>query len=130
MSKFNMLEEPFQPKTNEKFLEHLIDNDPVECPCCGKVYNRLYQRKIYKGMVQALRLLYKRNKDASPNNFGDFTKLEHFGLVTRTDDGYWFVTPYGEKFIKGSVPVPKYVFLRNNVPEGYSEEEIFVHEII
>ncbi len=122
-------EEIFEPKSKEIFLKLNTDGVRVKCPCCSKVYNTLFKRKIYKAMKNALLLLYKRNNVASANSIGDFTKLSHFGLVVKTDSGHWFVTPLGESFINGKTSVPKYVFLRNNNVEGYSEEEIFFNDI-
>ncbi len=122
-------DEPFIAINKDEFDECMENGQRVQCPCCNKVYNTVYRRKVYKGMLQALKLLYRRNESASANNFGDFTKLKHFGLVIQTNEGYWFVTKLGEDFIHGKVTIPKYVYLLNNNVEGYSEEEIFFNDI-
>lgn len=121
-------EEVIYPEDDAEFYELNELERRVACPCCCTVFNTLYRRKVYKSMVKALILLYRRSKAANPNSIGDFTKLEHFGLVRKMDE-YWEVTDKGESFIKGTTPIPKYVYLRNNRNEGFSAEQVYIYEI-
>ena len=102
----------------------------VKCPCCEKIYNQLYRRRIYGAMVQGLiRLMHGANGGIHHSSVGDFAKLEHWGLVSHDEDmGKYRITPAGIEFAMGKSRVPKYVYLRNNVLVGTSEETVDIKE--
>lgn len=65
-------------------------------------------------------------------------KLAHWGLIeakpnddtTKKSSGIWRPTRAGVEVAAGRQRVKKYVFIYNNVVEGFSSEEITIHEAL
>lgn len=112
--------------TKDQFNQAIGENKQVRCPCCGKEYNTLYRRRIYKAMLDALVRLNRGFGGIHHSSVGDFTKLKHWGLVSHDEVTGWSITEKGKNFLSGGVNIPKYVYLINNSPVGYSEELIYV----
>lgn len=110
--------------TKDQFKQALADNKQVRCPCCMKEYNTLYRRKIYKAMLDALVRLNRGFGGIHHSSVGDFTKLKHWDLVQYNEG--WSITEKGVRFLAGYISIPKYVYLINNIPVGYSDELIFI----
>lgn len=89
------------------------------CGSCGHV-KTAFVHHINKPMVNALRQLvdwYERtgkpanlqkNLDLTKNQYNNFQKLQYFGVVTRTDKG-WFPSSTGIAFIYGNTRIPSHV---------------------
>lgn len=119
-------EKPFTPVAKDVFEKIKNNGENVVCPCCKKEYNTLYRRSIYRAMGAALIALSRGVGRGAihASSVGDFTKLLHWGLVEDDLNGYWVITNKGRSFISGDIEVSKYVYLRNNLPVGFSEEKI------
>lgn len=115
--------------TKSEFDKALGENRQVRCPCCGKEYNTLYRRNVYKAMIDALVRLNRGFGGIHHSSVGDFTKLKHWGLVSHDDVTGWSITDSGKNFLSGSLAIPKYVYLINNNQVGYSEQTIYVDEV-
>lgn len=111
-----------------KFTHHRQEGDWVKCPCCGKTYNTVYKRRIYKSLVTGLRNLVRRNNVTS--SLSDFSKLRYWGLIEpTTNKGHWRITQDGRDFLDGTLEIPEYVIVQNNAVLGYSKDKVSVYEI-
>ena len=140
----------FNGTTLEEAKQFLRDNweDGVGCPCC-KQFVKKYKRKITSAMAYGLIKLVRYNGTTEPihiENFfkgmdvpssirGDISKLKYWGFITpvkcKRDDGcsrngYYFLTEKGQMFVRGGYTVPKYIYLFNNKPYGFSDEMVDV----
>ena len=125
-------------KTQPIWSEYL---DPVKlkrgdqkCPCCGKLM-RSYAKTLDKRLVGLLKEIVEYGKPTfnARNVFGedhlkltDFQKLGYWGFIERTEsNGVWGVKLKAKQFLKGSVTVPKRLWIFNK--EVIEEEDIYVH---
>lgn len=112
--------------------EFLSENkeDGVECPCCeGNV--KVYRYTLNQGMAKSLICAYRHTIIKKPeegwyhpatmlvSEFGlnptnnNHTKLQLWGLIEpksyELETGMWRITNRGERFIRGSILLPKWV---------------------
>lgn len=86
-----------------------------QCDCCGHL-TTAYSHKLNKPLVKALRQLVdfyenkktdcnlQKNLDLTKNQYNNFQKLQYFGLVQHTKDG-WYPTEQATRFIYGEVVI-------------------------
>ena len=86
------------------------------CECCGNMVTA-YIHHLNSPLVSALRQLVdfyektsipanlQNNLSLTKNQYNNFQKLQYFGLVHRTKDG-WYPTPLGNEFITGRIDIP------------------------
>lgn len=105
------------------------------CPHCKQLMN-VYRRSIRKGMVPGLLALSsgtsKKTSElglsAGPRS--DFTTLRYWGLICKDrEEGNWMLTTRGHLFIKGQLPIAKYVFIYNSEVQGRSDELVYIQDI-
>ncbi len=103
-----------------------------ECECCGHVITA-YSHHLNKPLVQALKQLVvwyedtkkpanlQANLNLSKNQYNNFQKLQYFGLVQRTEKG-WYPTDIGFQFIYGEISVYNKVATFGKDILGYDHE--------
>lgn len=133
----------------ERFWSFLKEGGTSNCPVCGRFshFNRFrinkamiddmiglarYQIKseFDEGWVHHSRFLTRRSRD--------FYNLKRWGLVepkpndTEKDQptsGYWRITEKGVDFMRGEMSVPTYAFVFDDKVQGWSTEEVDIHQI-
>lgn len=108
------------------------------CDCCGSVVTA-YTHCINVALVKALRQLvdyYEQEKkpcnlqkrlNLTHNQFTNFQKLQYFGLVLRTIDG-WYPTEKGIGFIAGELSIKNPVATFKNEVLSYNHEAWKTHK--
>jgi len=106
------------------WLREQVD-DGVECPCCTQLA-KVYRRKVLAAAAIALIQVYRRvgtewvhipslsSKIAATG--GTWALMAHWQLIEeateKRDDGgragWWRITPYGERFVRNTLSIPKY----------------------
>ena len=123
-------------------------DEGVVCPCCTQ-FAKVYRWSLYSTAVRALILYYRlggtsefvhsnRLKDYDYKGQGDASRLRHWDLVeeekTRRDDGgrsgYWRVTELGERFIRETASIPRYIYIFDGLVVGRSPEMATIHDAI
>lgn len=117
---------------NAKDEFHRLKNEGkhIECPCCEKAFNVVYKRNLYKAQITALRELETKKGSFNPSSFGDFSKLQFWGLIYRLENNHWRITSKGSMFLHGLTDVSKYVFLQNNILIGSSDEKVRIDDFL
>ena len=108
--------------------------DGAQCPCCNQLVKR-YKRKLNSFMALSLIKFYHYSV-ARPEvewlhikdlveiaaGGGEFPRLRYWGLIEeqpgeRPDGGkhrgFWRITENGKSFVRGTLEVPKYIYLYN-----------------
>lgn len=127
-----------------------IEHDGGHCPVCDR-WGKVYGRAINITMAQSLVWLSRADKDEDgwvdvPNTAprwlvrsNQLPTLKWWGLVERranTEEstnkfsGMWRCTELGLNFVFGRAQVPRKVFTYNNMVEGFSEEKIFICDVV
>jgi hypothetical protein len=130
----------------------------IECPCCGQ-FVKLYRRKFNCAMARVLLSIYRwtEKKLAETSDFGaewlhvpghllkhklprsDEAKMTLWGLLEsmqgeRQDgsrrNGYYRITDLGKRFARNEVRLPKYVWIYNQRPFGFSDGKVRPNETI
>lgn len=129
-----------------------IENDKKGtcCPCCGQrcVY---YRRPLNSGMAATLVWLVKTFRNfpdwihvqaIAPRHVirsNEIGKLVHWGLVllkpnddddSKRTSGHWKPTEKGIDFVDRRIRVPKYVFLYDNIVQGFSDKLITIDDAL
>jgi hypothetical protein len=120
------------------------------CPCC-KRYIKLYRRHVNKSMVEALEWLVRISEEGrrwvnmSKEAPAKFTKsfqvgtLKYWGLIEQKPaegngkartSATWRPTSSGVRFIRGEMTVPKYAKVLCDKVVGFSDDRVFVHDIV
>jgi hypothetical protein len=129
------LNEPFE-SVKARFDAHVIGGYCVKCPMSGTVHNMPYRRTISKGMARAMKQIYRIqvngiNNGVAPNQFADFTKLRHWGLIKQGEESsHWIITETGIDFARGSIGLPKYAVVVNNVLKQFLGDNLTIDEIL
>ena len=115
-------------------LEMFRAGHAVNCPTCAQTVKR-YSRSISGPMVKALAYAAENNgatskRMTSIQGGGDYGKLVYWGFLEKRDNGKWYATDQGKKFLRGDVTAAKYVYLFNNTAYGRSEEQIKVSDCV
>ena len=126
------------------------------CPACGQFVKR-YKRKLNAGVAVFLIGLYrlhmrgasdihindvaaelKRSADLKPSS--DYGILKHWELIAevpkpgsdndRKTSGVWKITKKGLLFAEGREAIPKYLFIFNQQPQGFSFEQTTIIEAL
>lgn len=90
----------------------------VICPCCEQDV-AVYKRPLYGSMVKAmLRMCVSAEEEGAwvrmkDTRGGDYAKLRFWGLVESKgkNSGIWRITPYGMRFLRSEISVPRHVFI-------------------
>ncbi len=120
------------------WLDLALYNEGATCPCCGQ-FAKIYRRTITSGMARALILFYREGGTKEwvhgPTLLGgaraDEAKLRYWNLIEeatgKRDDGgragYWRVTRRGERFVNGTLVLPKYALVFNGDLIEFDDEE-------
>lgn len=110
------------------WLRKFLNTGGAECPVCER-YAVVYRWSLYSTAVSALMLYYRLGGTTEfvasreltrlgHKGKGDVTRLKFWGLVEpgreRREDGgragFYRVTDKGERFIRGEISLPKYVY--------------------
>jgi hypothetical protein len=135
-------------------LEEAAVGKGSSCPCCGQ-FVKVYRRKLYTQMAMALVHIYQDhcihgfagfihvpsllNGKGVVARGGDYTKLEHWGLIEpqqggRNDGSYrtgmWRVTQLGRDFVEDKMRVPSHAWFYNNQLVGMDHEMISIREAL
>jgi TusA-related sulfurtransferase len=132
--------------TLRALLDHLaahFDTKGTNCPLCLQRV-RLSHRKLNRGhvlfMLDLARLSttedpWVHRKQCTSTKNRDYNVVKDWGLIrmkpndtdpTKKESGYWRLTDKGERFLRGKVRVPKYVYIYNNTVLGESDETVAV----
>ena len=134
------------PSKKEKVYKLLKEHpEGMECECCGR-YMKLYHRTLHFNAVKQLINLYNLGGDKefihgnifteSKTSGKDFTLAKHWKLIEKSENsdqkkktsGAWRLTQKGVDFLCFRTSIPKYVYIYNDQPLGFSEEKINVKE--
>ena len=119
------------------------------CPVCGQ-YCKTYKRKLNSAQAAFICWLVREWRKVPdewinvpiryPHKIGgEYGKLAHFGLAvlqpnpddsSKKTSGMWKPTWHGVQFVRGSITVPKYIFLYDNNLEGVSSDQITIREAL
>ena len=102
------------------------------CPSCGQ-RTFIYARSISANQIRALLLLNEHEDkwigvkttqlSINVRLVSDFPKLRFWGLINRgSEHNTWRITETGVAFLKGEIPVDKYVFIFNNETQEQPED--------
>lgn len=85
-----------------------------------------------ENMAHLLKDFEGRDYELTRHEWNNFTRLRFHALTAKVKDesGYWLLTKRGADFLNGKVEIPKYVWIRNNRVVDYSEEKVFIKDII
>lgn len=90
-----------------------------------------FNRVILRALVKLFRSQGIKSKDLNltKSEYANFTKLKHWGLIWKQEDGLWFCTKKAEDFLSGKIKIPKEIYyFRNKVIEEIGH--VGVYEII
>lgn len=118
------------------------------CPTCNQ-HSQVYRWSLYSTAAQALLLFYRLGgtdtfihsnmlKDLGYRGQGDAARLRMWELVEREtearDDGgrsgYWRVTPFGERFVKGNSTVDLYAYVYNSRVLSFDGDQVSIHDAL
>ncbi len=64
------------------------------------------------------------------SEYAVFTKMKHWGLITKLEDGLWVITDHGLNFLKNVIRIPKEIeYFRDKVIRE-SDKKIAAVEIL
>ncbi len=108
--------------------------DMETCPCCSQTVKK-YARLINATMARVLQFLgegpattAKIVKGLHLGGEPGVGKLSYWGLVSRDDNGVWYLTSSGEGFITGRLDAAKYAYVYNSEVIGWSAERIWFRD--
>jgi len=135
-------------ETQEEFHQKLHEGDQLTCPVCDQNC-KVYKRKLNSGMAAALCWLVRVfdggwiDVPSDAPRFVLRTKeygtVRHWGLIeqrpnddnpSKKESGLWMPTEEGIAFAKGQIRVPKHVYLYNNKPLQFSDEDTNIVEAL
>lgn len=59
-----------------------------------------------------------KNIGMTKSEYSVYTKLKHWELIQRLEDGLWVLTPKGKQFLKNEIAVPKFItYFRDKLVE-------------
>jgi hypothetical protein len=112
------------------------------CPHCGAAMNE-HTHALSKALVGALRKLKARGKETNlkvlgltRNEWDNFQKLRYWGLVYqvsvngRRQNGVWWLTQKGGRFLRGEISVPKQVITYRGKRVRYEGDEVSVSDVL
>lgn len=116
--------------------DHITEG--AECPACGQRVQR-YRRSITSGMAWVLCQMYRQggwvHVPSLGTRGGDPIKTRHWGLIERREgqrddgsqrNGWWRLTPRGERFVEGQERVPRYAYFYNGECVGFEEDTVSI----
>lgn len=104
------------------------------CPCCGQAV-KTYERRVLGTMVAQLRQL-DVNGVTEPSAFvylssgGMYAQLRYWELAKQDDEGAWFITEKGQRFLHDQERIPKYAYVFNRACKGLSKETVSVRDCV
>jgi len=106
-------------KIKQSFDYILSQGECVRCPMSGTVHNMPYRRTISPSMARGLQHLYDAQVkglkiDGTPNHFADFTKLRHWNLIYKMNEGGWRISKVGIDFVEGRNAMQRHAVVVNN----------------
>ncbi len=131
--------------SNLPIIEHYLGKN---CPTCGASMKQFWQ-PLSPGLVKTLvkfkskvveknsnKIHIPKDLQLDHNEYNNFQKLRYHALVAKYKEdgmhiqGIWVLTARGSNFLKGKLPIPKKVLTFRNKVIGYSEELVFVKDVI
>jgi hypothetical protein len=111
-----------------QWLRQMATGKGAQCPCCRQ-NTKIYHRAINATQAAVLIKCYRRVGRADfklsstiETPGGDYAKLRYWNLIervpgTREDGGpggWWRITEVGERWVRGEIGVPRYVYVYDN----------------
>lgn len=103
------------------------------CPHCGK---RMSTNK-YSMNTTLLRALSKLAKFPGrkareimdKSEYSVYTKLKFWSFAQKEEDGLWYITPAGERFLRGEIRAVKEITYYNDQAIDQGREFVYSHQI-
>jgi hypothetical protein len=71
-----------------------------------------------------------RDLNLTKSEYSVISKLKHWNLAMKSEDGVWWLTEFGKSWLKGYERVPKLIRYFRNCLTFESEERILVWEVM
>lgn len=119
------------------------------CPACSQEIKQAHKEHISKHKLTMIQMAAKHVMSTGVNDFkkrdvpgmkensayGNFQKLRYHGLIANVKvNGVkfrdrWLITRNSWSFLRGDIKLHKYVIVKNNHIEAWSEEKIHVKDV-
>lgn len=120
------------------------------CPCCGRLYPKVYKRAMNSNIALTILRLYKHRKvdwihiedflkENGYKRSGDFAKATIWGLLIKKkgdredgnpNNGYYMLTGRGIMFAEGKLKVQKYAKIKDGNFMEFEGEEIDIKQAL
>jgi hypothetical protein len=133
------------PKTPLQDVIDFVDReakDGVRCPCCQRLV-KVYRRKLHREMATFIIHLVRRyqvtggwthvrelDAPGTRKSSTDGAYLVHWGLLERDRHRRYRPTADGIEFAMDRLHVSRWVDLRNNEPQDFSEDTVSIVEVL
>lgn len=134
----------------DKVFNPAASDEENKCPCCGRLYPKVYKRAMNSNIALTILRLYKHRKfdwthiedflkENGYKRSGDFAKAQIFGLLIKKkgdksdgnpNNGFYKLTGRGIAFATGALTVPKYAKIKDGEFLEFDGEEINIRQAL